>query len=246
MREVRRLLPAENLLYFADSAHCPYGSKPTEAIRARAFAISKFLLSLEAKLIVVASNTTSTAVLEALRERYSVPVVGVEPAVKPAAAVSRNGKVGVLATGVTINSHRFSSLVERFGGGVEVLTQPCPGLVELVETGKHEGLEAKTLLHRFLDPILEYGCDTVVLGCTHYPFLKTMVQEIAGPGVTIIDTGESVANQVARVLAQRDLATPLAGPGDESFFSSGNPVTVEPVIRLLWGNPDLVVEHVDL
>lgn len=246
MREVRHLLPAEDLFYYADSAHCPYGVKPPEVIRARAFAISDFLLSRGVKLIVIASNTTSVVSLDAVREHYSIPVVGVEPAVKPAAAVTHKGKVGVLATGVTLAGERFNSLVERFGDGVEVYTQPCPGLVELVESGRHDNPEAEALLTRYLEPLLARGADTIVLGCTHYPFLRPVVEKLAGGGVSVIDTGEAVARQVARILENFDLATAETGRGGEQFFTSGEPEEVEPVVRLLWGNPDLVVERVKL
>lgn len=246
MKEVRRLLPAEDLLYYADSAYCPYGVKPPQVIRARAFAICDFLLSRGAKIIVIASNTTSVAALDAVRERTGIPVVGVEPAVKPAVSATRNGRVGVLATGVTLAGERFNSLVERFGEGVEVYTQPCPGLVELVESGRWERPEAEAMLGRYLDPLLARGVDTIVLGCTHYPFLRQLVEKLAGPDVSVIDTGKAVARQVVRVLEGNGLLAAGNGPGGEQFFTSGKPEEVEPVIRLLWGNPDLVVEQVKL
>jgi len=246
MKEVRRLLPAEDLLYYADSANCPYGVKPKEMIRARAFAICDFLLSRGVKLIVVASNTTSIAALDALRERTGAPVVGVEPAVKPAVSVTRTGRVGVLATGVTLDGERFNSLVDRFCEGVEVYTQPCPGLVELVEAGRWERPEAGELLGRYLAPLLARGVDTVVLGCTHYPFLRPLVEMLAGAGVRVIDTGEAVARQVVRVLECSDLLAPGTGRGGEQFFTSGEPKEVGQVIRLLWENPGLAVEQVKL
>lgn len=246
MREVRRLLPAENLLYYADSVYCPYGVKPPEVIRNRAFAICDFLVARGAKLIVIASNTTSISALDAVRERFDVPVVGVEPAVKPAVSATRNGRVGVLATGVTLKGERFNSLVERFGDGVEVYTQPCPGLVELVESGSCHKPEAETLLARYLDPLLARGADTVVLGCTHYPFLRPLVEKLAGDGVKVIDTGEAVARQVVRVLESNDLAAGETRKGGEYFFTSGEPEKVQPVIRILWGDRDLTVEQAKL
>ncbi|OPY58413.1 MAG: Glutamate racemase [Pelotomaculum sp. PtaU1.Bin035] len=243
MREVRKLLPAEELLYYADSAYCPYGIKPPEFIRARAFAIGDFLLSKGVKLIVIASNTTSVASLDAVRERYNIPVIGVEPAVKPAALATRNGTIGVLATGVTLEGQRFNNLVERFGDGVKVYTQPCPGLVELVEAGKLESPETEVLLGHYLDPLLARGVDTIVLGCTHYPFFRPLVEKLSGNGVRVIDTGDAIARQVARVLKNDDLDTDKKLPGKEEFFTSGDPVEVEPVIRLLWGNPELKVRR---
>jgi len=246
MREVRRYLPAEDLLYYADSAFCPYGVRQPEIIRARALAISRFLMSKGVKLIVIASNTTSAASLNAVRERCSIPVVGVEPAVKPAVSATHNGNIGVLATGVTLACERFSGLLERFCDGVKVYTQPCPGLVELVEAGKHETPEAEILLSRYLDPLLAREVDTIVLGCTHYPFLRPLVEKLTGSGVRVIDTGEAVARQVARVLNSNDLAGSKDAPGKEIFFTSGDPAKVEPVIRLLWGNPRLKVRRVTI
>ncbi|MBO8129477.1 MAG: glutamate racemase [Peptococcaceae bacterium] len=245
MREVRRLLPKENLLYVADSAYCPYGFRPAREIRNRAYALTEFLLSRQAKIIVVACNTASAAGLDALRQKYDVPFVGMEPAVKVAAACSRSGKVGVLATSVTISGRRFSSLIERFANGVEVLTQPCPGLVELVEAGRYKSDEARELLRQYLDPILLHGADVVILGCTHYPFLRPTIEAIVGPGVQVIDTGEAVARQVVRVLQHHKLQNLSGHPGRASFFTSGDPVKVGEVVSCLWGET-VRVEKVDV
>lgn len=244
MREVRRLLPAEELLYFADSAHCPYGTKPPEVIRKRAQEISDFLLSQGVKIIVVASNTTSVAALNELRQTVGVPVVGIEPAVKPATSVTRNGRVGVLATGVTLAGERFNSLVERFGNGVEVYTQPCPGLVEMVESGRLDQPETEALLASYLNRLLSAEVDTVVLGCTHYPFLRPLVEKLAGEGVKVIDTDQAVAKQVCRILESHDLFTPGTGPGSECFYTSGNSPEIQQVIRQLWKDPNLTVGSV--
>jgi glutamate racemase len=243
MKEVRRLLPAENLVYFADSAYCPYGAKPIEFIRNRAYAICDFMIGLEVKLIVIASNTTSIASLDAVREKYSVPVIGVEPAVKPAASATSNGRIGVIATGVTLAGERFDSLVKRFGDGLEIFTQPCPGLVEVVESGRWDNKETEELVGGYLDKLLAREVDTIILGCTHYPFLRHVVEKLAGSGIKVIDSGEAVARQVARVLEKSSLAADGKSDGDESFFTSGDPEKVRPVIRLLWGKPDLDVKR---
>ena len=229
MKEVRRMLPSENLLYYADSAYCPYGNKPPEAIRARAFVIVEFLLSMNAKLIVIASNTTSIAALDAVRERYDVPVVGVEPAIKPAVSATRSGRIGVLATEVTLAGSRFSSLVEKFGNKVEVYNQPCPGLVEVVESGAWDKPQAEALLARCIRPLLAKGVDTIILGCTHYPFLRPLIEKLAGGEVRVIDTGGAVARQVVRIIGKNGLVA--------------NETEVGPVFRLLWGTPDIVVER---
>ncbi len=241
MREVRRLLPAEDLVYFADSAHCPYGAKPVEVIRERAYAICDFLISQGVKLIVIASNTTSAAALEAVREKYNMPVIGVEPAVKPAAAVTVNGKIGVIATGVTLVGERFNSLVKRYGTGLQIYAQPCPGLVEIVESGRWDNEETEGLISGYLDKLLAKGVDTIILGCTHYPFLRPLIEKLVGKDIKVIDSGEGVARQVARVLGNGFPEGNIRLAGSESFFTSGNPKFVEPVLALLWGKQGLQV-----
>ena len=245
MQEVRKLLPEEDLIYFADSAYCPYGVKPPEVIKARCFNICNFLIEQGVKLIVVASNTTSVTGLDIIREHYSIPIVGVEPAIKPAAEKSRNGKIGILATGVTLKGERFSSLIERYGNGVEVFTQPCPGLVELVEEGKLNNPETEALLHHYLDPILAHGSDTIVLGCTHYPFLRPIVQAITGREITVIDTGEAVARQVGRVINSLNQIH-TGKKGKEIFYTSGSAAKVTQTIQDLWGDKSLAVTHIEL
>lgn len=246
MKEVRRLLPAENMIYYADSLYCPYGGRVPSEIRNRAFAICDFLISRGVKLIVIACNTASIAALDAVRERVKVPVVGLEPAVKPAVEVTKNGKIGVLATGVTLAGERFHSLVERFGEAVEVYNQPCPGLVEQVEAGKLAGPETEALLAGYLEPLMARGVDTIVLGCTHYPFLKPLVQSMCNSGVSVIDSGAGVANQVVRVLKSNKLLAGNGAAGREQFFTSGEHEEVQRVVRFLWGDQNLVVEQVKL
>lgn len=246
MKEVRRLLPSEDMIYYADSAYCPYGGKTPGVIRSRTFAICDFLISKGVKLIVIACNTACIAALDAVRERVRIPVVGVEPAVKPAAEATKNGKIEVLATGVTLAGERFHSLVERFGKTVEVYTQPCPGLVEQVEAGRLASPETETLLARYLDPLMVKGVDTIVLGCTHYPFLRPLVQKMVRSGVSVIDSGTAVACQVAKVLQGERLSVSAGETGRDQFFTSGEPEEVQRVVRLLWEEHNLVVEKVKL
>lgn len=235
LREIRRLLPAEDLIYLADSAHCPYGIKSLEEIRRRTLEVSGYLIELGAKIIVVACNSASVAGLDQIRAVHpEIPVVGVEPAVKPAHDRTRNGKIGVLATDLTLNGTKFSTLVEKYGADVEVYTQPVHGLVELVEAGRISDPETESLLHQFLDPLLEKNVDTIVLGCTHYPFVRPLIQKIVGPEVLVLDTGEAVAKQTVRVLEQQGLKNPGTVPGIDTFYTSGDPAEVTPVVRLLW------------
>lgn len=235
LKEIRQALPGEDLIYLADSAYCPYGTKPVSAIRVRSLEVASFLAGFEIKVLVVACNTASIAGLDQIREVFPLlPVVGVEPAIKPAHDITRNGKIGVLATSLTLKGDRFSVLVERFGTGIEVYTQPAPGLVEMVEAGKLDTTETKMLLHQYLDPLLEKQIDTLVLGCTHYPFLIPIIKEISGPGITILDTGLAVAKQTVRVLEQKQALNPRESGGEEVFYTSGDPEAVREVVAKLW------------
>lgn len=245
LKEIRRLLPGEDFIYYADSAYCPYGVRPPAEIVARSTLICDFLLEQGAKALVAACNTASIAGLDAYRQRYSVPIVGMEPAVKPATSVTKNGRVGVLATSVTLSGDRFSSLLERYQNGAEVFSQPCPGLVEVVEDGLHDSPEAAKMVKNYLNPLLDRGVDTVVLGCTHYPFLKDLVRSLAGPDIAVIDTGEAVARQVRRVLGANSLEAPGDRPGRELFHTSGPLEKVGPVIKKLWGQ-NAEVRHTPL
>ncbi len=242
-KEIRKRLPQEDLIYYADSLYCPYGEKSPALIKERVFLISDFLISQGAKLLVVACNTASIVSLDDIRRRYQVPVVGVEPAVKPAVNATKTGTIGVLATGVTLSGDRFSSLVNRYCTKTKVVTQPCPGLVELVEAGKINCPEAKKMLFQYIRPLLEQNADTIVLGCTHYPFLRPLIEEIVGPDITIIDTGEAVARQTARVLEQSALNNKNNRPGRELFYTSGISEIVEPVIKLLWPGQNVKVNR---
>jgi glutamate racemase len=235
MKEIRRLLPYEDLIYVADSKFCPYGEKTPQAIQERARKITDFLLAKGAKLIVVACNTASVAALKYLRSTFNMPFVGVEPAVKQAALFTQNKKIGILATGLTLTGEKFTSLVQKFGDGITVVNQACPGLVERVEAGEVSGPETEAMLRMYLEPLQATGVDVVVLGCTHYPFLRTLVEKIVEPGIQVIDTGAPVARQTKRVLTQWGLLAAERQIGQECFFTSGNPAAVGPVVERLWG-----------
>jgi len=232
--EIRARLPRESLFYVADSGHVPYGEKTPEFIRARCRHIAAFLLGQGAKALVLACNTATAAAVAELREMYpELPVVGMEPAVKPAAAATRSGRVGVLATTGTLKSARFAALLDRFASDVRVITQPCPGLVEQIEAGELNGPQTRELLQGFVAPLLEEGCDTLILGCTHYPFVRPLLRELLPDSVSLIDTGAAVARQLERLLAARDLLA--GGPAIARFWSSGEPVGLARVLPQLWG-----------
>lgn len=236
LHELRALLPYEDFCYVADSGHCPYGSQTDDYIRDRSLRITEWLIARGAKCVVVACNTATAAAAGLLRAIFTVPIIAMEPAIKPAVAATHSGVVGVLATVGTSHSERLTSLIERFGRGVQVLTQPCPGLVEHIEAGDLSGGQVRALLQEYVAPLIERGADTLVLGCTHYPFLRPLLAEIVGPEVALIDTGAAVARRTQELLATHGLVR-MAGAGREQFWSSGELLTAERVISHLWGQP---------
>ncbi len=233
-REIRRLLPQESLLMVADSAWAPYGDKSPEQIRERCEKISDWLIEQDCKAIVIACNTATAAAASYLRECYSLPIVGMEPAVKPAAAATKNGIVGVMATTGTLASARFAALLGKFASETKVITQPCPGLVELIEAGDIAG--SRTLLENLLAPLRTASVDTLVLGCTHYPLIKAQVSDVMGSAVQIIDTGEAVARQLARRLQDGQLASNHSLP-QLSLHTSGNQALAQRLAPDWLGEP---------
>lgn len=235
LREIRSLLPCEDLLYVADSGAAPYGDRSEAFIQGRVWAIADFLASMGVKMLVVACNTATAVAVELLRSKLPIPVVAMEPAIKPAVALSQSGIIGVLATSRTLASERFARLADHVGQGVQIMLQPCPGFVEQVERGENESPETFELVKRHVSPLIEKGVDTLVLGCTHYPFLLPVIKEVAGPGVSVMDASLPVARQVYKRLQAEGLLSCREAPGTEKFWTSGEPGLVEPVISKLWG-----------
>ena len=236
LRHIAELLPRENLLYFADTAHCPYGARSKTDIRDLSEDIVRFLLARGAKIIVVACNTASAAALRYLRERFSsVPFVGMVPAVKPALSTTQSGIIGVLATETTFQGELFADVVSRFGGGADVMPQVCPNLVEHVECGDVDSPDVEDLLRQYMGPLLAKGADTIVLGCTHYPFLIPVMRRIVGDGVKIIEPGAAIARQTARLLERHGLAiTDAHRAGCRVYVTSGDlEVSTKIVARLV-------------
>ncbi len=223
LEALRHLLPAEDVLYFADQAHVPYGPRSLEEVGRFSLGVARFLLASDAKLIVVACNTASAAALKGLRESLpQVPFVGMEPAVKPAAGVTRSGHIGVLATPVTFQGQLFASLVERYGEGLDIHPATAPGLVERIESGDLTSQSTRKILADAVEPLLEAGIDTLVLGCTHYPFIIPLLEEIAGPGVEVINPAPAVARQTRRLLESDDLLAEEGAQGMVTYISSGD------------------------
>ncbi len=236
LREIRRALPAEDLIYVADSGYAPYGDRPEEYVRGRAVAIMEFLRTKDAKAVVVACNTATGVAVDALRARYDLPIVAIEPAVKPAAARSRSRVVGVLATTQTLAGQKFAKLVSTYAGDVEVLTQAAPGLVDQVEAGQLNTPSTRSLVERYLRPMLEKGADTIVLGCTHYPFLDDLIRDVAGSDVVVIDSAVPVARELRRRLQGGHLLAPDDRRGSETFWTTGSVDRVRAVIAQLWSS----------
>jgi glutamate racemase len=242
MQAARRILPFENMVYFADSAHCPYGSKGGDFVRQRSLAISRFLLGREAKALVVACNSASEASLELLRRTFPEwEIIGVEPALKVAQGLSKNKKIGVLGTQLTLNGRRFSRLLENFSAGMEVYTQPVSGLVELIENGRFDDPRVETILRKNLQPLLNKGVDTLVLGCTHYPILRKQIAAICGPRVEVIDTAEPVARQLWRRLVLRGQLNSGPASGKSEYFCSGAAQEATRVVGKIMADPAIMV-----
>jgi glutamate racemase len=239
---IREQLPNEDLLYVADSRYAPWGDKSVEFVRRRSGIISAFLIGQGAKIVVIGSNTGTAASAELLRATAKVPIVAIEPAIKPAVAATRSGVIGVLVTSVTSQSTRFNKLLEQFGKNVRIVTQAAPGLVERIERGDLEGEETRSLLQRYLAAFRLEGADTVVLGSTHYVFLGPIITEIMGPNVLLVDSGHAVARQVAKVLREQSLSKVDTSDGDVRFWTSGDPARERAIISRLWRHKI----HVDL
>jgi len=234
LRQLRILLPEEDVLFFADQGHVPYGPRPLDEVRRFSIGIARFLIDQGAKLIVVACNTASAAALKELRAAFpSTPFVGMEPAVKPAAEQTRTRTVGVLATPATFQGELFASVVERFAQGVRVLPQTLPGLVERIEAGDLDGPETRHIVQAAVRPLVAQGADTLVLACTHYPFVIPAIAEAAGPGVQVIDPSPAIARQAARLLEERGLRANHDHHGQITFLTSGDPARLREMAQRL-------------
>jgi glutamate racemase len=223
-REIVRALPHEDTIYFADQVHVPYGPRSETEIRGFCDAIARHLLERGCKALVVACNTASAAALKHLRDTLPhVPTIGMEPAVKPAAAMTKTGVVGILATPATFQGRLFKATAGRHAGGIRLINQVCDGLAEHVEAGQIDGPGTEAMLRCFLEPILRGGADTIVLACTHYPFVIEPIRRIADAGVSVIDPAPAIARHLGTVLAQLGLRRTAPRPGEHLFLTTGDP-----------------------
>jgi len=249
LSHIHQRLPNESLLYVADTAFMPYGCKSEQTVQDRCLRITSFFAARQCKAVVIACNTATAAAVYQLRDTYPFPIVGMEPAVKPAMQHSRSKVVGILATSGTLGSDKFQQLKQRFVKDATLIVQPCPGLVERIEQGEHGDLNneaMRTLLRSFLDPLVQQGIDTLVLGCTHYPLIATMIREIVGDSISIIDSGDAIARELERRL---DIRLDIQSVGKQTepqktqqaspieFWSSGDIQHADVLMSRLWGNP---------
>ena len=240
LREIRAAMPAESIYYVADSANAPWGDKPPSFVRDRGLKIANFLIGEGVKAIVIGSNTGTAGSAEALRGALTIPVVGIEPGIKPAVAASRSGVIGAIVPAAVGESDRLASLLDRFGTDVKVIVQPVPGVVEHIEAADLDGPELRRMLEGYVRPMLAAGADAIVLGSTHYVFLKPILTELAGGHVALIETGAAVARRLRSVLDEKGLRAE-GDNGVERFWTSGDPQTSQRVISSLLGR-DVGVE----
>ncbi len=238
--KIREILPNEDLLYIADSAHAPYGEKTQAFLEERAIQLCEFLLEQKAKIIVVACNTATVSTIKKLRSIFQVPIIGIEPGIKPAVAISKNKKIAVLATQQTLKSHSFNQLADRFRQESTIIFQPCSGWVEQIEAGKIDSLKTQKLVESYVVPLIEEGVDTLVLGCTHYPFLTEHIKRVAGKEVEIIDTGIAVAKEVKRQLKINNLMKENIYQGKEEFRTTTEHHNSKQLMVELWENMQIV------
>jgi len=242
LRHIRAQLPHEHLLYFADSGFAPYGGKPESVVAERVLAVGSFLVEQGVKAVVVACNTATVAAIARLRERFpDLIIVGVEPGLKPAAAATRSGTVGVIATERTLSGAKFLQLRDQIGAatGARFLLQPCPGLVDQIELGELESEATDALLARFIVPLLDDGADTLVLGCTHYPLVQASIEKLIARTtdrtVTLVDTGEAVARHLARLLTAAGLANAGRGNARLDGYTSASATALSAAFGSLLG-----------
>tara|TARA_R110000824_G_scaffold336_1_gene1804 strand:- start:227456 stop:228265 length:810 start_codon:yes stop_codon:yes gene_type:complete len=242
LKKIRQLLPNEELLYVADSRHAPYGEKSKAAIKQRCFENMGFFNLQHAKAIVLACNTATAAAVKELRAEFDLPIIGMEPAIKPAADLTRTGVIGVLATAGTVDSDKYMDLQSLYRDRVEIITKACPGLVDEIEKMQPDRGEIIKLVTEYTEAFLAKGGDTLVLGCTHYALISDIISEIVGPEVVLVDTGMAVAKELKRRLQANDLLSESTDKGRLSFFTSGHVEDQQILLSRYWGE-EIPVYH---
>lgn len=230
-KEVVKLLPNENTIYLADSKNAPYGEKSSEEIIALSIKNTEYLISKECKLIIVACNTATTNAIDYLRKNYTIPFIGIEPAIKPAALLSKTGAIGILATKGTLSSKLFEKTTKEYTKNITTIEQDGEGLVPLIEEGKLNSPEINELLSTYLKPMLKFNIDHLVLGCTHYPYLIPQIKKIIGDKITIIDSGEAVARQTKAVLEKHNLLSTSTAKSRHQFYTNADTKVLKEILN---------------
>ena len=238
--EIHKVLPGAAIHYVADSAWCPYGPRPAAEIRSRCETLVDQLIGLGCAVIVIACNSATISAIEHLRATYPLPFVGMEPAVKPAAVLSKSGVIGIMATEASLAGEKFHRLVDQHASSLRVITLPCPDFVSLVERGDLNSPAAREAAHRYTKDLVDKGADVLVLGCSHYPFLRPLIEEAAGPGVIVVDTGSPIARRLVRIVSEEGLQL---SPGPITLHSSSSPPPSRDLIKTLC--PGLELEIAD-
>lgn len=234
LQEVRKLLPGESIIYVGDEGHMPYGPRSRDEIRSFVTGIVQFLIGEGCKLIVIPCNAANAAALHHVREAFpQMPIIGMEPAIKPAAEHTKTGVIGVITTKATYQGELFASVMDRFANGVQVETQVCPDLVLLVERGAPDTPESRATIAKYLAPLQEAGIDELVIGCTHFPFLNDQLRAQLGPNVEIVDPGPAVARQTSRVLTQKNLANDPNVSGSIRYITTGDAAHFRELLAIL-------------
>ena len=236
-KKIREALPQENILYIADSAHAPYGNKSQQYIVQRSVALVEFMLQQQAKIIVVACNTATLSAIKQLRSSFTLPIIGVEPGIKPASVITQSGVIGVMVTTRTAQLESFHELLQRYSNNLRIEVQPCEGLVEQIEQGDLLSLKTHNLIASYVEPLLSKGVDVIALGCTHYPFIMPVIENIVGHKIKIIETGTAVAKQVVRRMQEENCLAPDNQIGQERFYTTGDAAAAEVIMSDFWGYP---------
>lgn len=233
LKEAIKLMPEENYIYFGDSKNAPYGTKSVEEVKELSFKAAEYLIDKKVKAIVVACNTATSAAISDMRKIYDIPIIGIEPALKPAVNLKRDGKVIIMATPMTLAEKKFNNLMKKYAKNADIYQLPCPGLVELIEEGRYEGTEVKEYLEKALEEVLKHKIAAVVLGCTHYPFIKGSLRNIIGNEISIIDGGRGTSKQLKRKLKECHIKRDTNEKGEIKIFNSGNEKIFDLSIKLL-------------
>lgn len=245
MKEIHSLLPCHQIHYIADSAWCPYGNKSPAEIQERVFLLTDKLISKGCGIVVIACNSATISAVEALRANYPIPFTGMEPAIKPASKITKTGVIGVLATEASLAGEKFHQLLHTHGSGIKIITTPCPKFVEHVEQGDLDGSQVEASIREYTQHMLDASADTLVLGCTHYPFLRRTIQQVVGENIKLIDTGAAVAKQTKNLLERNYPTTKANHYPSPQIYTTGDLHLLEKIFPRLCPNINATLKELN-